>query len=370
MVSIILISYNLGAVTKACVESIQRNVKVPCEIVIVDNHSDQGTIEILESLENVKLIKNSENLGFPAGCNRGIRESKGEIIWLLNNDTLVPPNSLERMLELLLGSEEIGMVGPVTNYINGRQQIEADYTDDSCVDSFAEKVAAENKGLTWRMMRLVGFSMLARRSTLAEAGYLDERMGIGTFEDDILSMKLIARGYKLLVARDAFIHHIGNASFKAAGGYGNSGSSNQRIASMSAGLTLPDDAVLNNRILEMLPEDARRVLHVEGGAGAYVLKAEEEGVYAEALIADPNMAKIAKNNYRKLTTYIPGRDFDFDGKDFDTVILERQYSDEVTMSVMRSIRPSLAPGARLILQVPKVIGAGGNVFRTYLDSWN
>lgn len=61
--------------------------------------------------------------------------------------------------------------------------------------------------------------MLMRKASLDRLGGFDERMGIGTFEDDDLSLRFVSAGYKLLVARDAFIHHVGNASFKAAGGY-------------------------------------------------------------------------------------------------------------------------------------------------------
>lgn len=370
MVSIILVSYNLGEVTSACVESIKRSVRIPYEIIVVDNKSNEETIALLESIDGINLIKSNVNLGFPAGCNRGLSAAKGELIWFLNNDTIVPPGSLERMVELLLGDERVGIVGPVTNRIDGKQQIAVDYDDVSGIDAFAEKVAKEYAGQTWRVIRAVGFSMLMRKSSLDRLGGFDERMGIGTFEDDDLSLRFVADGYRLLVARDAFIHHFGNASFKAAGGYPPGGQKNQHTASCSAGMTVPDETVINERVTALVGEDALKVLHVECGAGAYGLLAEENGKYAQALESSAQKAKIAQNHYRKLDLYVPGEDFQFDGDAFDTAIIEKQYDGACALSLIRSILPSFRSGAHVILQVPKITAIDGCVYEAYMERWN
>jgi hypothetical protein len=288
------------------------------------------------------------------------------------------------MLELLESDPSIGAVGPVTNRISGKQEIPVNYeislTDNPiggyidaeslrAINDFAQKNAVENSRKTWRMIRLVGFSILVRRSTLEDTGGFDERMGIGTFEDDGLSLRIIAKGYRLLVARDAFIHHFGNVSFKAAGGYPTTGERNQWIAGCSAGMTIPDETVLNEGLLALVRQDSKRVLHVECGAGAYGLFAQDNGRYAEALESNPQKARIAKNHYDRLTDYTPGKSFVFDGKDFDTVMIEKQLDSAHTLMIITSVLPSLVPGAQVLVEIPKITAINGFVFNTYFDGW-
>lgn len=377
MVSVILLSHNLGEVTKACVESIHRNVRIPYEIIVVDNGSERCTVELLEEVKGIRLLKNTENLGFPAGCNQGMSEAKGEILWFLNNDTIVTRGSLERMVELLLSDERIGIVGPVTNRISGKQKIAVDYdftpgvptTDYAGIDAFAEKNAAENAGKVWKMMRLVGFSMLMRKADMEKMGGFDERMGIGTFEDDSISVKFAANGYQLLVARDAFIHHIGSASFLAAGGYPPGGVQNQQTASKTAGLTIPDEVVLNDEMLKFIPEGTKRVLHAECGGGAYGLYAEEKGIYAEALESNPVKAELARNYYAALTEYTPGVEFTFAGRDFDLIMVEKQYDSEQAKTLVRSVTGAIRIGGRLILQVPGITQIDRGVYEACQEVW-
>ena len=377
MVSVILLSHNLGEVTKACVESIRRNVRIPYEIIVVDNGSEHHTVEILEELRGIRLLKNTENLGFPAGCNQGMAEARGEILWFLNNDTIVTGGSLERMVELLESDTRIGIVGPVTNRISGKQKITVDYdfvpgvptTDYAGIDAFAEKNAAENAGKVWKMMRLVGFSMLMRKKDMEEMGGFDERMGIGTFEDDSISVKFAANGYRLLVARDAFIHHIGSASFLAAGGYPPGGVQNQQTASKTAGLTIPDEVVLNDEMLKYIPEGTEKILHAECGGGAFGLFAEENGIYAEALESNPVKAGLARNYYAALTEYTPGVEFAFAGRDFDLVMVEKQYDSEQAETLVRSVTGAVRQGGRLILQVPGITGIDSGVYEACQEVW-
>src|SRR5690606_37213027 len=370
MISIILVSYNKDEVTQACVESIHQNVSIPYEIIIVDNNSSEESIDILDRLENVKLIKNNNNVGFPAACNIGLEHAKGDIIWFLNNDTIIPTGSLERMVELLLSDESIGMVGPVSNRISGIQQIPVDYENDSEIESFALQNSQKNAGQTLRVIRLVGFSMLLRKSTLDKLGGLEERMGIGTFEDDDICLRLVANGYKLMIAKDAFIHHLGNVSFKAAGGHPAIGDHNQRVVSTKYHMTVPDETVLNQDIIDWVSPRAKRIIHVECGAGAYGLYASTNGIYATGLESNSRKLQLAKNHYQRCELFQPGSDFNYNEKDIDTLIIEKQLDHNHTISVVRSLLGTLICGAQVIVQVPKITVIKENVFSTYYDGWN
>ena len=93
--SIILLTYNKLEYTKICIESIRKfTPKGKYEIIVVDNNSNDGTLDWLKEQDDLKVIYNDYNAGFPKGCNQGIKISRGDSILLLNNDTVVTPNWL------------------------------------------------------------------------------------------------------------------------------------------------------------------------------------------------------------------------------------------------------------------------------------
>ena len=375
MVSIILVSYNKHDITIQCVESIRRNVIIPYEIIIVDNNSKSETIEALKNIDGIRLILNNENKGFPSGCNDGCRIAKGDIIWFLNNDTIVPPKSLERMVELLISDDKIGMVGPVTNHISGNQQIPVTYTHDNEIDTFASFIAQKYMKQTTYVIRLVGFSLLIRKSTLSLIGGFDERMGVGFFEDDDLSLRLVVNGYKLLIAKDAFIHHLGSISFKAAmidtGYYPSLNDRNQRLVSNNFGITVPDEIILNEDILPFIPDNIHKILHVECGGGSLGLHMRERGKYIVGLDSNINKIKISHAHYNAIINYSSIEPFELSSiyDEFDMLIIEQQLNHDNTLSIIRNIKRNLAAFHRVLIHIPKITAINNDVYHTYFENW-
>lgn len=371
MVSIILLTYNQWPVTKACLNSIKENVSIHHEVIVVDNASKDETVEELKKRQDVYGIYNKTNMGFPAGCNIGLAAAKGDIIWFLNNDTIVPKNSLERQVNLLLSDESLGMIGPVTNRISGIQQIPVTYSDNNEIDAFALENEINHRNETMRVIRLCGFSLLVRKSILDKLGGFDERMGIGTFEDDDLSLRLVANGYKLLIAKDAFIHHIGNVSFIGAGGYPATGDRNQRIVSTTFEMTVPDETTINEGLLERI-RPVSNILHVECGAGSFGLKMQEDGNKIVGLDSSSRKYNVAREHYNKFYTYKLGEAFELpiDMEHFDTVVVENQFDDKRTLELFDSIASNIKSNAQVIINIPKLVGKNNEIFDTYLDKWN
>lgn len=211
--SIVMLTCNKLPLTINCLESIWKNTSSPYELIMVDNGSTDGTLDYLKGLgDKIILIENPRNLGFSKGCNQGFQASSGEHILFLNNDTVVPAGWMEPMIQALYRDDDVAMVGPVTNYISGLQQIPVDYTDIRDMERFAQLHSRQNRGIVEEVRRVVGFCMLVKRSVLEDIGVFDERYGLGNYEDDDLCLRAIRSGYKLLIAREAFIHHIGHAS--------------------------------------------------------------------------------------------------------------------------------------------------------------
>lgn len=217
-VSIIMLTYNALEYTKKCIQSIERHTSIPYEIIFVDNGSTDGTKKYLNQLieknNNYKLIANKKNLGFAAGNNQGVKKAEGKYILFLNNDVEVSDGWLESMVRTLELDKKIGMVGPITNMISGRQQVEnVDYTDQEGFHQFVQKVRQINKGVITPRRRIAGFAMLMRKSLYESIGGFDESLGIGNYEDDDLCIRVREKGYAIMVDESTFIHHYGSRSF-------------------------------------------------------------------------------------------------------------------------------------------------------------
>ena len=97
--SIIILNYNAGKLLLDCVESITRTNHENYEIILVDNASnDNSHIECKKKFPQLRLVENSENLGYCEGNNVGIRKANGKFIVILNPDTIVEPNWLSELI--------------------------------------------------------------------------------------------------------------------------------------------------------------------------------------------------------------------------------------------------------------------------------
>lgn len=216
-VSFILVTYNQLEMTKLCVESIRHNNPYGSyEIVVVDNLSTDGTREWLREQEDIRAVLNESNRGFPAACNQGAElAAAGNDIFLLNNDTVVMENSVYNLRMALYESEDTGAVGACSNSVGNRQQIERKFDTIEEYALYAGKNNCYSPERHEKRLRLVGFAMMFRRSVWEKISGFDECFGIGNYEDDDISLKLLEQGMDLVFCRDSFIFHFGGASFNA-----------------------------------------------------------------------------------------------------------------------------------------------------------
>ena len=221
LISIIILTHNQVEYTKKCIESIFTHTKEPFELIIVDNGSTDGTVEYLESevrgrRAEVRIIKNKENLGFAAGNNQGMATARGDYILLMNNDIVVTPNWLGRMISCAERDSKIGIVGPMSNYVTVPQLIkEVTYnkTNLDGLNDFAADISNRYTGNAKQLLRVVGFCMLIKRAVINKIGGMDGRYGLGNFEDDDFSLRATLAGFESWMAEDCFIHHFGNRTF-------------------------------------------------------------------------------------------------------------------------------------------------------------
>ena len=222
VVSIIIVTDNALRYTKECVDSIRRHTFYPHEIIFVDNDSKDGTVDYLQELTaanpHYRLIAKETNLGFAAGNNLGVGEARGEYVLMLNNDVLVGPGWLGDMVSALERHPKIGLVGPVTNNISGRQMIaNVPYEDTDKFYAFSALVRKAKKGVLTPRRRIAGFAMLMKRSLFERVGGLAEVFGSGNYEDDDLCLRVAELGYSIMVDEGTYLHHYASKTFTANG---------------------------------------------------------------------------------------------------------------------------------------------------------
>lgn len=217
-VSVIVLTYNNLPLTQACLHSLEANTQHPnWELVLVDNASTDGTPDFLAEYAankpRVKLVKNEENLGFAAGNNRGLEAAAGELLVMLNNDTFVTPGWLVDLTRHLRKDANLGLVGPVTNNIGNEAKIDIQYADMQEMQNAAQAYTSSHAGETLDLQVIAFFCAAMPRAVYEKLGGLDERFGLGFFEDDDYCQRVRQAGFRVAVAEDVFIHHQLSASF-------------------------------------------------------------------------------------------------------------------------------------------------------------
>jgi len=111
--SIVIVNYNVKAFIQQALESVLKATQhIDAEIFVVDNHSVDGSVELIrEHFPQVKLIANTENVGFAKANNQAIEAASGEYVWILNPDTLVQEDTPEKLIDVMEADTSIGMLG-------------------------------------------------------------------------------------------------------------------------------------------------------------------------------------------------------------------------------------------------------------------
>jgi GT2 family glycosyltransferase len=222
VVSIIVPTFNQLNFSRECFESIYSYTKIPFELIVIINNKSDGTIEYLQQLSkvhnNIRILTNDENQGFPVSINQGINVSVSEFVLIINNDIVVTEDWLESLLDVANKNESVGIVGPISNEVSGVQKDkEANYKSIDEMHLYAASIREKNKNKITQFPRVAFLCTLIKKEVIDKIGGLDERFSPGNFEDDDFCLRAQLAGFNTVIANDVFIHHYGSKSFKADG---------------------------------------------------------------------------------------------------------------------------------------------------------
>ncbi|HID30454.1 MAG TPA: glycosyltransferase family 2 protein, partial [Desulfobacterales bacterium] len=216
--SIVIPTWNNIEYTAMCIKNVMAYTKGH-EIIVVDGGSSDGTWgwlqEVTTRTPKIKAIRTTDTNGFSHQVNIGIAAASGEYIVVLNNDVLVTPLWAEKLCRSieegpgLVHVKRVGLAGPVSNYVGGRQQHPEPPTSPEGLEEFASAHARANQGKVVLTGFLSGFCMMIKREVIEEIGGFDERFDPGGFEDNDFVLRAEAKGYRAVIAVDCFVWHWG-----------------------------------------------------------------------------------------------------------------------------------------------------------------
>jgi len=212
-VSIVIPNWNGKHFLKDCLDSLLTQTYKDLEIIVVDNGSKDGSVEFLqESYPQVRVPRFEVNTGFSVAVNRGIRESHGEFIALINNDTVVDSLWVEELVKALNAHPEIGSVGCKM----------LAYDDHTLLDGVGD--GYRRGGLPGRIghrekdtglfdseryiLGACGGAAVYRRAMFVDIGLFDEDY-FAYLEDVDMGLRAQSAGYKCLYVPTAKIYHLG-----------------------------------------------------------------------------------------------------------------------------------------------------------------
>jgi GT2 family glycosyltransferase len=231
--SVIILNYNVRHFLELCVLSVQKALSnIDAEIIVVDNNSSDDSCQMMQHrFSNMKLIRNTENLGFPKGNNIGVSQAKGDYICILNPDTVVAEDTFEKVLAFAKSQTDLGIVG--CKLIDGRgnflpeskRGIPTPWVAFTKIfglynyfpkSNFFNKYYAQHvqESETGKVDILVGAFMVMKRELYNEIGGFDENCFM--YSDDIdLSYMVLQKGkFNYYFPETTVIHYKGESTVK------------------------------------------------------------------------------------------------------------------------------------------------------------
>lgn len=219
--AVIILNYKNVQDTLDCLSSVQKSQGVHCHVFIVDNGSNDGSLEKLQRMitNDATLIDATKNGGYAKGNNQGLRAALNldyEYFCILNNDVLVYPTTLVKLTEYIITHPKVGVVGPGICTFEDNNLLES---AGSMVNMNSGKIerlytgmnSQSIKGLEISCDYVGGACMVFRRELLEKVGFLPEEYFL-FFEENEWCYKIRQIGYSIVCYGETLVIHKGSAT--------------------------------------------------------------------------------------------------------------------------------------------------------------
>ena len=218
LVSVIVLNWNGKKYLKDCFTSLKNQTYSNFEIVLVDNASQDGSVKFVKkNFPEIKIIENKENLGFAEGNNKGMRLVKGKYIFILNNDTKIDKNCLERLIEVTGRNNKIGMLSPKILSFKNPKSIDSVglniYFDGMSRGRGRMEMDEGQYNQDKEILLPSGCAALYQKKMLDEIGLFDENF-FAYCEDTDLGLRGRLAGWKAISVPSAIVYHYYSGTIK------------------------------------------------------------------------------------------------------------------------------------------------------------
>ncbi len=216
-VSVVTPNFNGKEFLKDYFDSLNANSKFIGEVIMVDNGSDDGSVEYIKDYPkdfDFKLIENNENLGFAEATNQAIEQARYPYIYSLNNDVKLEDNTIEELLKLMETDEKIFSLSSKMIQMDNPDLID-DAGDEYTLLAYTKK-RGDNRPVSEfdevsEIFSSCAGAALYRKSIMDEIGLFDENF-FAYMEDVDLSYRAKIVGYKNLYCPTAIVYHKGSGT--------------------------------------------------------------------------------------------------------------------------------------------------------------
>ncbi len=211
----VLVNWNGWQDTNDCLASLRRQSYANLQVIVIDNGSTNDSVtRIREAHPWAQMVETGVNLGFPSGCNVGTRlayEQGADYIWLLNNDTVAPPDTLSRLVETAQQNPAAGAVGAILYYAHDPSRVQA--WGGGTLDLWSGYVSHYTAPASFQQEKtfFTGACLLLPRWVCEQVGIFFE--GFFMYCDDAdLCLRIHRAGHPLVIAQGTAILHREGAS--------------------------------------------------------------------------------------------------------------------------------------------------------------
>lgn len=235
-ISVVIVNYNVKYYVGQCIDSVRRALRgIDSEIIVVDNHSRDGSVDYLSKIEGVRIIESGHNLGFSKANNIAIRQSTAEYVLMLNPDTIVAEDAIRMIIDFADSHPQAGGIGVRMHNDWGTTARESRRGLPSPMTSFYKMIGLSKRlpqhrkfgryymgWLLWdspsRIEVVSGACFLVRRKALDKVGLMDEDYFM--YGEDIdLSYRLLKGGWENWFVPADIIHYKGESTQKTSFNY-------------------------------------------------------------------------------------------------------------------------------------------------------
>jgi hypothetical protein len=215
--SIVIVNWNTSALLIQCLDSIYQAVpRLTFEIIVVDNGStDDSVSAICNKFPDVRIISNDLNLGFAKANNQGLAAGRGRYFLLLNSDTLVLPDALNRLVAVADHNPGVGIIGPKLLNMDGTLQKSwatfPTFWSELVGKNFRRRHSVANSQFAYEVDWIMGACMLVRSEIVTDVGMLDEDYFMYSEETD-WCYRTKRKGWKVWYLSNSEIYHLGGGS--------------------------------------------------------------------------------------------------------------------------------------------------------------